>query len=330
MLGGMESFAQGGYDRTPIGDALPVYLDVRQPVLTEMKYQLDLTREGWIQPWIRIESTREKEEERLDAMPGFLTLNISQSIKPGASVLANVTAQDEKIYPALVVQRFGKGRTAALMIGDLWRWKMNTPDKNDDLDKSWRQTLRWLVSDVPRRVQIDVESPRDATDSNAAIGIQVYDEEYKPQLNADVSLTVTSPSGQEIQLTTEQDTQRAGRYNTTFVSRESGAYRVTAEVKTPEGNLIEKRESGWVSEPAAGEFLTLVPNRAALVDLAARTGGQVIAMEDLDAFADSFENRKVPIEEIQTRPWWHRWSIFVVAICLLVVEWGYRRLAGLA
>ena len=330
MLGGAETFASGGYDRTPIGESLPVYLDGRQPVLTDMDYKLDLTREGWIQPWVRIESTREKEETRLTAMPGFRTLNISQSIKPGASVLANVRAQDDKNYPALVVQRFGKGRTAALMIGDLWRWKMNTPEENKDLDKSWRQTMRWLVSDVPHRVQLTIGNADDATAANPVLSVEVNDAEYKPQLNADVSLKVTTPSGQEIQLTTEQDTQKAGRYSTTFVSRESGAYRVTAEVKTPEGELIEQRESGWVSEPAAGEFLNLVPNREFLASLAEKTGGQVIEMDALDSFANSFENRVVPVSETQTRPWWHRWWIFTAAICLLVVEWGTRRMTGLA
>ena len=27
MLGGLDSFAEGKYDRTPVGDLLPVYLD---------------------------------------------------------------------------------------------------------------------------------------------------------------------------------------------------------------------------------------------------------------------------------------------------------------
>ena len=26
--------------------------------------------------------------------------------------------------PAIVTQRFGKGRTAAALVGDLWRWSM--------------------------------------------------------------------------------------------------------------------------------------------------------------------------------------------------------------
>ena len=45
MLGGQESFSSGNYDRTQIGEMLPVYLDRVKP-RTEVQFQLDLTREG--------------------------------------------------------------------------------------------------------------------------------------------------------------------------------------------------------------------------------------------------------------------------------------------
>ena len=51
-------------------------------------------------------------------------------------------------------QTFGKGHVAALLIGDLWRWGMRRENAEDDLERSWRQTARWLVGDVPSRVDI--------------------------------------------------------------------------------------------------------------------------------------------------------------------------------
>ncbi len=54
MLGGPDSFAEGKYDRTPVGELLPVYLSrpaAEQPEAAE--YRLVLTREGWLQPWVR-------------------------------------------------------------------------------------------------------------------------------------------------------------------------------------------------------------------------------------------------------------------------------------
>src|SRR5207245_5402755 len=54
MLGGMESFQQGKYQRTPIGDMLPVYLDRVEQSNAQAGLRLNLTREGWLQPWVQL------------------------------------------------------------------------------------------------------------------------------------------------------------------------------------------------------------------------------------------------------------------------------------
>ena len=52
------------------------------------------------------------------------------------------------------MQRFGEGRVGALMVGDLWRWGMRDEEARKDLERSWRQMMRWLVVDVPDRIEI--------------------------------------------------------------------------------------------------------------------------------------------------------------------------------
>ncbi len=53
MLGGPDSFRQGGYARTPVGDALPVYVTRPDPGFDGEGYRFRLTRDGWLQPWMR-------------------------------------------------------------------------------------------------------------------------------------------------------------------------------------------------------------------------------------------------------------------------------------
>ena len=122
-----------------------------------------LTREGWLQPWVRTRKTEEEEKERLAAMASFHTLSRVDNIKPGAVVLSEVRDPDGKTAPALVAQQFGKGHVAALLIGDLWRWGIRRDDPAEsDLDRSWRQTVRWLVGDVPSRVEVTLRPKADA------------------------------------------------------------------------------------------------------------------------------------------------------------------------
>src|SRR5262249_19435593 len=89
MLGGKESFAEGGYDRTPVGEMLPVYLDRHLAAAPQDEsYRLRLTREGWLQPWVRLRANEQDETKRLSGMPPFKSINRIDSIKPGASIVA--------------------------------------------------------------------------------------------------------------------------------------------------------------------------------------------------------------------------------------------------
>ena len=193
MLGGQESFQSGGYDHTPVGDLLPVYLDRAHAPQEDTPLSLDLTREGWLQPWVRLRSNEHDERNRLGEMPPFRTLNPTDGIKPGASVLTTVSDGSGRHWPALVTQKFGRGRSAAMMIGDLWRWQLNQADEDaDDLAKAWRQTIRWIVADVPQRVEIQILPALD-TPNSVKFRVRVADEDYKPLENARVRITVQGP-----------------------------------------------------------------------------------------------------------------------------------------
>ena len=327
MLGGLESFAAGGYRQTTIGELLPIYLDDRIIETASQPYQLNLTREGWLQPWVRIASTEEHERTRLAAMPAFQTLNLAQTIKPGASVLATVKSSTGTELPALIVQPFGKGRVGALMVGDWWRWHMQSSVENDDMMKSWRQMVRWLVSDVPRRVEAEVLRDSEAAQSVRLV-VDVRDESFRPLDNAQVAISVLTPDNKTVQMVASAVDAQAGRYVADFASQQSGAFRAEIIAKAADQSLIEQREIGWVADPDAAEFRSLVPDRKSLERLAEKTGGEVIDQAGLNAFVESLDDRKVPITVTQLIPWWHRWMVMALAMSLLVTEWGFRRWKG--
>ncbi len=330
MLGGNLSFGEGGYQRTAVGDMLPVYLDRGDPTAADAGYRLLLSREGWLQPWVRLRTNETDESKRLTSMPEFKSLNGVQAIKPGASVLAQVTSADGKESPALVVQPFGRGRTAALLIGDLWRWNLKRTDHTEsDLEKSWRQTVRWLVSDVPGRVE--VESRRSSTGSTPAVQVLVRarDAQFEPLDNANVALRVQTPDGHKIELVAESSDRSPGQYEALFAPRVPGVYRATIAVIAADGSEVGQREIGWTVEPQTEEFRTLAVNHPLLEQLAKQTGGEVIALDDLDSFVSSLPNRKIPVTETWTYPLWHQSSVFLLAITCLIGEWGLRRWRGM-
>lgn len=334
MLGGAESFHQGKYEHTPVGEMLPVYLDYARDPKPLTNLRLNLTREGWLQPWARLRDNEASERTRLTEMPALQVLNRVRDVKPGASVIAEVQDESGGKYPALVAQRFGNGRVGALLIGDLWRWGLRDEGTRSDQDKAWRQMIRWLIADVPERISFLAEAKRD--DANQAMSLQVRtrDKEFKPLDNAMVKITVT-PSAESAQtnsasLNAEPALSEAGLYEAMYVPRAAGGYLAEAVVTDADGIEVGRAQAGWSADPAAEEFKSLRPNRALLENIARQTGGEVISANNLAAFVAKLPSRNAPITENVTTPLWHQPSVFLLALACFAAEWGLRRWKGMA
>lgn len=328
MLGGQECYRAGGYEHTPIGQMLPVYLDRVGDGEPLEDVRFNLTREGWLEPWTRLRTQQEEDETRLAQMPPFFAVNPAYSIKPGASILATVADAEQKTYPALVVQRFGEGRVAALTIGDMWRWGMESTEKHADLDKAWRQLMRWLVVDVPDRVTLDQQHSKVGGQEMVKLQVRVRDAAFRPIDDATMKITVEQPGGKKVDLFAEPSLKDAGVFEAEFYPRDSGAYRVKAEVKDGKGESLGERQTGWVHSPLAEEFRSLTPDRALLDRMAADTGGKVLDLADLSALPKLLDNLNVPIKETLTDPLWHSPWVFALILGLLAGEWVIRRKGG--
>ena len=332
MLGGQESFQNGKYHRTPVGDMLPVYLDAQGDSTPPRDPKFTLTREGWLQAWARIRSTESDERVRLEEMPPFQVLNRVRGIKPGASVIASLSDGRGADVPAIVVQRFGNGRSAALTIGDFWRWGIAQENLQRDLGKGWRQMVRWLVADTPKRVEFAAQKAEGESGQTFNLRVRVRDEKFQPLDNANVTISVSevAKTAAPIRLTAEASTQEPGVYQAAFISRQPGAYHANAIVTNATGGWVGSAEAGWVSDLAEEEFRSLKPNRAALEALARKTGGELITLEKIENLVDALPRKKAPVTESWTAPLWHKPAVFLFALGCFVLEWGLRRWKGLA
>ena len=349
-LGGFDSLVEGGYRDTPVGAMLPVYLNRQEDSQPGDMVRLNITREGMLEPWVRLRSTENQEQDRLDSMTEFQVLSRVGEPKPGATVL--LTATDEasgKEHPALAVQRFGRGKTAAMMIGDLWRWQMHDEAQTGEQGKAWRQLIRWLISDSPEQIEMSVD--RIPADANQAvkIGVRVNDDKFWPMENAAVNLSVRSLTLENpregvdsemrqtsvlntnvVHLVAEPSPSEVGLYEAVYIPRETGGYAVDAAVTDMDGLTVGNAETGWSSDPASEEFRSLNPDRNLMEQIARQTGGQVVEQSGLLDFVKSLPSKEVPVTEEFTSPLWHTGWLFALAIGCFVSEWGIRRTRGLA
>lgn len=342
MLGGQEALEHGGYADTPLGELAPVYLPRGRSAATDVDgpsgpFRMELTREGLLQPFLRLRETEAAEATRLESLPPLSVLNSVERIKPGAVVLALARTESGDPRPALVSQPFGKGKTAALLLGDLWRWSLrreaeDAPSqanvrKRDDPAQAWRQVVRWLVSDVTAAVETSAEPSSLA--GTMQIVTDVRDESFMPLDGADVKLQVETPEKETVEIIAVSDVDHAGRYTAEFWPRTEGGYRVKAFVAAPDGTEIGTAETGWATDAAGEEFKRLGTHRELLESIATESGGRVVGSDELDNLADSLSTGSAPVTERWVFPLWHRPWILALAIMCLCGEWGIRRWKGL-
>jgi hypothetical protein len=367
MLGGQESMRGKSYENSVLSQLLPVYGDnisedpsdwTNNPnELAGQEVRFELTREGWLQPFMRTADTEPKEKERLAAMPGFQVLNKTSSVKPGASVLAqgNVFAnempgepngipgepgetsdkgelnnRDPEAVPLFVVQKYGRGRTAAFLIGDWWRWAMHRQSSDQSpMFQAWRQMIRWMVNDVPRSITLSSEKVAGASKLRRIIA-DVKGPDFKIVDNAMIIVELKSPDGSKTELSLEASSEVPGRYESIVLCEQDGVYIATAECKSEDESTLGNAQTGWTHEPIADELRQLGEDTEFLNQIAEASGGKVVSLNDLESFAANIPSELVPIRERKTYPLWHQSWVIAVALICLCFEWSLRRRYGLA
>lgn len=328
MLGGQESFHAGGWDNTPVGRLLPVYLESIGRGAPSLDATYNLTREGWLESWMRLRASQAEEYNRLAFMAPFYAVNQIRAIKPGASILATITDSEERALPAIITQRYGEGKAAAVTIADFWRWGMKDKEQQEELGKTWRQLLRWGVNEVPTRVTLEKEEIDPGGIPLTRLSVRVRDNTFSPDDNATVLLTVTDREGNESLLTAEPSLNEPGLFTADYASEESSGYRIEASVLDEDGIEIGRDEVARSLNQEAKEYAQLGPNEERLSKIAEATGGKLLSLEEVDQLPELLKTLDLPVSEFRETPLWHTPWLFLLALAFFIGEWVVRRRQG--
>lgn len=338
MLGGQESMRGRKFRDSVLGQLLPVYGDPSEPEMLIPSLEQDapdtiryqLSREGWLLPYLRLHDNEIDENKRLEQMPVFQVWNRTSQVKAGARILVEYPMPDGQKAPLLVMQKFGKGTTGAMMVGDLWRWAlMNKDEKTSPFYQGWRQLVRGMIVDIPRRVQMTgrVDSMQN---SKRLIDVQVRDEQFASMDNAMVEIHIKPPKGDSMTIKATSSMQTAGLYQTSFLMRDSGVYHVTAKAHASDGSAIEESQMAFVYEPEAEELANISISEESLASIAKSTGGELISPRDLGSILEKIPVDRLRFTQTRTSPLWHTPWLLGIAIGSLAIEWWWRRRYGMA
>jgi len=337
MLGGRRAFAEGGWAGTPVGDVLPVVMGASNPKYVATDIAVRPTRAGATFPVVQIADTEDASAKKWDDMPTLSAVNQIKEVKPGATILLTGTDKSRQEHVVLAYQRFGRGKTLAMPVQDVWYWRMAAKVAVNDTTHSmfWRRMIRWLVDGVPDQVNVTTTSDRVEPGEPIKIAAEVLDNAYAEVNDGRVVAHVTSPSGKTTDVPVDWTVTRDGDYRASVVPEETGVYdiKVSADHPSPKSGEPTSVGSGDVHvRVSAGdaEYYDAAMRAPLLKRIAEETGGRFFTASNVSSLPEAISYSGRGVTVVEERELWDMPALFLLLVGLVSAEWGYRRVRGLA
>ncbi len=254
------------------------------------------------------------------------------NVNPESKIISKVrVGNSQRNNPLIISRNFGSKRSVAIIAKDIWRWKLQTANKNLTLfDHFIINSIRWLnAPENKKRVKIYTSKKFYSAGEPIEFTAQVYDESFNPVSNAEVKIDITN---KDFRNTLTLNSIGNGLYEGSISINKNGDYTFNGkatlksqELGTDKGNFNIGDVDVELSEPQMNfYFLNL---------LSELTKGKYYSPDEINLLINklneinsSSSKEKTIISEI--RLWSDEWLLIVV-ILLFSIEWFLRKRSGM-
>lgn len=327
MVGGDNSFGEGRYEATPIGELLPVEPTGAPPHIQPERAQL--TPQGLRHPVTQLVADASENARLHLGLPPLEGIHATRP-KEGAQVLV----ASESGLPVVTLGEFGRGRVMAVTTDSLWRWTLpaaaqGTPPRA--FERLWSRALHWLVRDpdlTTLRVRVDAASV--APGKPVAATVQLRTPDYAPAVQKPVEVALYDVGqGNPVALqkrTLTTDAEGNARFEAGVLP--PGAYQLRAKAQV---GAAENEASDAVAVRASGpERADAEPRPKLLQALAEATGGRYVTLPT--SSMPEFPLKPPEVVEVgssRDEPIWDSALSLLLLVAFAGTEWALRRRWGL-
>jgi uncharacterized membrane protein len=361
MMGGFDSFggseetgSVGNWTNTPIAELLPVEVDRVSGHIDSRRDGVNIglypTREGERHYLLRLDQGR-KGWERLHDVPNrgvnLLGMNRLGAVKPTAAVLA--TAQPNRTdLPMLVAHSVGKGRVLAFAGDTTFLWRLfGLPETNEGLQihqRFWKQTVIWLAQqeNAEGNIWVKLDFRRLPIGSRQGFLVGARGKSGIDLPEGKYNAKIIAPDGTAYAVPVRKDVEAdRGEFWQTL---QPGEYRleVTGQANDPEGQMVSGQAEGrFIVYEDDRELMQTAADLDFLGKLSAEAGGRPHAyrIEELPTFLEQLTVASRVDDPLLWKrlPDWRSsrlggflWFWLLLLTLVLSLEWGLRRLWGMA
>lgn len=367
MIGGHDSFADGGWDRSPLAEVLPVQMNQRGQlegvIGNQRAIKFKITEEALLGELfsfpVRLDSDPVKNREWWAKLPPLDGGSKVGNRKPGAAVLA----ESERGEVLLAIMEGFKGRTAALAVDTTWRWVRPGPPRNPlplgapqpaetPISESteahlrfWRQLILWLARQevTGQGLTLELASRRVLAGKEMSFTLQAREvtpgsskDAIKPIEGAEYTVKVIKPNKEEEAITVtplgDADAKSRGIF---WKTDEPGEYTVIASARA-NGKEIGTASARFMSTKDDSETLNQAANHTLMEQLATSTGGTFRLHGGLNEVIEKMAGDPANMDEKRIRfPEWQDPSnsrqgiLFLLFVACILLEWLLRRWNGM-
>jgi uncharacterized membrane protein len=336
MIGGENSFGEGGYDETELADVIPVSSAATegQPPSDE-PFSVRLTAEGRRHPVTQLADNVEESARLWAALPAIPGVNAVRP-KPGARVLLEhpLMSVGGQNAPVLVAAEEGRGRSLALTTDASWFWSFvaaGTGAGNRHYERFYNNAVRWLVRD-PDLTPLHVNSEQRQVEPGqpAVFEVQARQSDYGPASGAQVTLQILDAETEKPMAIVHGETGKDGTGRLEVPSLPAGAYRAIATASL-NGAEIGRAEDALAVHQGGPESEDPLPHPEILRRIAEVTGGTAGEIPGrFPKVRAVHEAEQVEIGRRKEQPLWDRGYPLLILCLSLGGEWFLRRRWGYA
>jgi uncharacterized membrane protein len=338
MVGGDLAFSSGGYDGTPLAEALPVELLpshlLPERLVSVEEFRPRLTKEGLQHPITQLRFEPRANEALWTGLPPLEGANLVLGAKPQATVLMTHPSLETRgqAMPVLTVGDYGQGRTMALVSDTSWRWGFSAVATGESDGRAypqfWENATRWLIHD-PELAYLHIESDRDeyAPSEAPRMTLRLLDHDYRPAPSQAITVTLSRAEAPSVLLSKKVTTDEDGQAQVELAAPGPGAYRAVARSgnqgrpATDDDVFLVRAAEAELEHPSAREDI--------LQGIAQATGGRYLGpAATLDAGLDFLPPRIVRVDRRSDVELWSRPYLLLICLALFGAEWSLRKRSG--
>ncbi len=234
--------------------------------------------------------------------------------------------------PLLVSGRYGAGSVLYLGFQGTWRWRP-LGLQAQYFDRFWIQVVRFLVEtrslQGSRRGFLDREKSEYELGDRITLVARILDAQFQPSTQPTFEAILTSDDGRTEKVELKLLPQQKGRYEGAFEAKRLGGYEASIRLGQEQEKLIDPIAFRVVTPSAETNSYWL--NRKLMSEIAQRSGGQYLALDELAKLPELLPTKVTRAEfNSPPRPLWDasnflRWSVFLIPAVLLTAEWALRK-----